>query len=280
IAMASSLDQIGPLTKTVEDAEIVFEVIRGKDPKDATTVEPPLKIGGGERVVTIGVPKECFSLADKGKEGLEPEISKKIAEATDVLAAKGFEIREVSLPHIEYALAAYYIVMPAEVSANLSRFDGMRYGVREAGKNLLEVYERSRGKGFGPEPRRRIVLGSYVLSAGYYDAYYARAQKVRHLIRQDFRSAFQNADVLLMPTTPHLPWRLGEKIADPLSMYLEDIYTVPINLAGVPALSLPAGFAEKDGAKLPVGVQLVAPHFGESSLFEAGKVLEKSLEEQ
>lgn len=277
IAMASSLDQIGPLAKTVEDARIIFNAIKGKDPKDATTVEPPEIIGGGAEVKIIGVPKECFSLVEKGKEGLDPRIAEKISGAVDVLQQGGFEIREVSLPHIDYALAAYYIVMPAEASTNLSRFDGMRYGVREDGKNLLEVYERTRGRGFGPEPRRRIVLGSYVLSAGYYDAYYARAQKVRHLIREDFRSVFTSgADVLLMPTTPHLPWKLGEKIDDPLKMYLEDIYTVPINLAGIPALSLPAGFAEKDGVILPVGVQLVAPHFFESRLFEIGKILESA----
>ncbi|MEK9166220.1 MAG: amidase family protein, partial [Patescibacteria group bacterium] len=277
IAMASSLDQIGPLAKTVEDAELIFNVIKGKDPKDATTVEPPEMIGGGERARKIGIPKECFSLADGGKEGLEKEIANAMARSVSMLKEKGFEVEEVSLPHVDYALAAYYIIMPAEVSANLSRFDGMRYGLREDGKNLLEVYERTRGRGFGLEPRRRIVLGSYVLSAGYYEAYYARAQKVRHLIREDFRRVFNSGvDALLMPTTPHLPWKLGEKVSDPLSMYLEDIFTVPINLAGTPALSVPVGMAEKDGAKLPVGLQLVAPHFFESRLFEIGKILEGS----
>lgn len=278
MAMASSLDQIGPLTKTVEDAELIFEIIKGKNPKDSTTLEPPKNIGGGENAKTIGIPKEAFSLRERGNEGLEPEIAENISTTIDLLKKNGFEFREVSLPHIDYALAAYYIIMPAEVSANLSRFDGMRYGLREDGKNLLEVYEKTRGAGFGLEPRRRIILGSYVLSAGYYDAYYARAQKVRHLIREDFRSAFNSGiDVLLMPTTPHLPWRLGEKISDPLAMYLEDIFTVPINLAGVPAISLPVGFAEKEGANLPVGAQLVAPHFREDSLFEVGKVIESSL---
>ncbi len=277
IAMASSLDQIGPLAKTVEDAELIFNVIKGKDPKDATTVEPPEMIGGGERARKIGIPKECFSLADGGKEGLEKEIANAMARSVSMLKEKGFEVEEVSLPHVDYALAAYYIIMPAEVSANLSRFDGMRYGLREDGKNLLEVYERTRGRGFGLEPRRRIVLGSYVLSAGYYEAYYARAQKVRHLIREDFRRVFNSGvDALLMPTTPHLPWKLGEKVSDPLSMYLEDIFTVPINLAGTPALSVPVGMAGKDGAKLPVGLQLVAPHFFESRLFEIGKILEGS----
>ena len=201
---------------------------------------------------------------------MDEEILKKIEEAIEFLKAKGFEIKEISLPSVPYALPAYYIVMPAEVSANLSRFDGMRYGAREDGKNLFEVYEKTREKGFGSEVRRRIILGAYVLSAGYYDAYYARAQKVRELIRKDFENEFNpptgGVDLMLTPTTPNPAFKLGEKTSDPLSMYLEDIYTVPINLAGLPAISVPFS---------GVGVQLIAPWFEESRLFEVGKILEK-----
>ena len=239
----------------------------------ATTVE--IQITKKQSPKIIGIPKEYFSLKEMGKAGLDEDITKKFQEAIDFLKEKGFEIKEVSLPSVEYALAAYYIVMPAEVSSNLARFDGIRYGKREEGKDLFEVYTKTREKGFGLEVRRRIILGTYVLSAGYYDAYYSRAQKVRHMIRKDFETEFKNVDLLLTPTTPHPAFKIGEKTDDPLSMYLEDIYTVPINLAGVPAISVPFGTVEKEGKNLPVGVQLIAPWFEESRLFETGKILEK-----
>jgi len=267
IAMASSLDQIGPIAKSVQDAEIIFDVIKGKDTDDSTTLEAELPNGSSAspRIKTIGIPKEYFL-----KEGMDGKVSEKISEATEFLKSKGFEIKEVSLPYTQYALAAYYIVMPAEVSANLARFDGMRYGSRGDGKNLFEVYAKTRAVGFGPEVRRRIILGTYVLSAGYYEAYYGRAQKVRHLIRKDFEDEFKNVDLILAPTTPTLAFKIGEKTEDPLSMYLEDIFTVPASLAGVPAISVPFG---KVG-NLPVGVQLIAPWFEERRLFEIGKILE------
>src|SRR3989344_4171818 len=274
IAMASSLDQVGPITKSVRDAEIIFDVIRGRDDLDSTSLEAKLP-SGRSASKTIGVPREYFSLKEMGKEGLEEGIAKKFQESIEFFKAKGFEIKEVSLPSVDYALAAYYIVMPAEVSANLSRFDGIRYGSRAEGKNLLEVYAKTREKGFGPEARRRVILGAYVLSAGYYDAYYARAQKVRYMIRKDFENEFKNVDLLLTPTTPHPAFKIGEKVSDPLSMYLEDIYTVPINLAGVPAISVPFGTIEKEGKNLPVGIQLIAPWHEERRLFEAGKILEE-----
>jgi len=275
IAMASSLDQIGPIAKTVEDAEIIFNVIKGKDALDSTSADRELQTTNYKlQTKVVGVPKEYFSLTSGGKQGLNEDVAKKIFEAVDLLKARGFEIKEVSLPYSKYALAAYYIIMPAEVSANLSRFDGVRYGLREEGKNLLEVYLKTRAKGFGPEVRRRIILGAYVLSAGYYDAYYARAQKVRYLIRKDFENEFKNVDLLLTPTAPDVAFKIGEKTADPLSMYLEDIFTVPINLVGVPAISVPFGFVNKEGRDLPVGVQLIAPWFCENRLFEVGKILE------
>ncbi|MBI2023797.1 Asp-tRNA(Asn)/Glu-tRNA(Gln) amidotransferase subunit GatA [Candidatus Giovannonibacteria bacterium] len=276
IAMASSLDQIGPLTPTVEDAEIIFDVIKGKDELDSTNLETEFPSGNSvsSAVCTIGVPKEYFSLSEGGMGGLDSDTAKKIMEAIDFLKSKNFEIKEVSLPSVKYALSAYYIIMPAEASSNLARFDGMRYGPREDGKNLFEVYTKTRENGFGLEPRRRIILGAYVLSAGYYDAYYGRAQKVRQLIRGDFENEFNNVDLILTPTTPHPAFKIGEKANDPLSMYLEDVYTVPVNLAGVPAISVPFGSVSREGKNLPVGVQLIAPWFKENRLFEVGKILE------
>src|SRR3990167_1581721 len=263
IAMASSLDQIGPLAKSVRDAEIIFDVIRGRDEKDATSLELEAELPyGSSASKTIGIPKEYFL-----KEGMDVKVSEKISEATEFLKSQGFGIKEVSLPYTQYALAAYYIVMPAEVSANLARFDGMRYVPREGGKSLLEVYAKTREKGFGTEARRRIILGTYVLSAGYYDAYYGRAQKVRYLVRKDFEDEFKNVDLILTPTTPTLAFKIGEKTEDPLSMYLADIFTVPANLAGVPAISVPFG----KGGDLPGGGQLIAPWFEERRVFEIGK---------
>lgn len=259
IAMASSLDQIGPIAKTVEDAELIFNVIKGKDPFDSTSIESKSQIparnashsdAGGSNLksqIRIGVPKEFFSLKDAGKEGLDKDIASQIKKTIDFLQNNGYIIKEVSLPYIEYSLPVYYIIMPAEVSANLARFDGIRYGFSKKGDTLLEDYLKTRGEGFGKEARRRIILGTYVLSAGYYDAYYGQAQKIRELIKKDFKNAFKEVDVLLTPTTPTLPFKIGEKTSDPLQMYLEDVYTVSANLAGVPAISLPVGFAEREG---------------------------------
>jgi len=262
IAMASSLDQIGPIAQTVEDAEILFKAIRGKDEMDSTSLE----IRNSKlEIKKIGIPKEYFSAggvsAFGGGDSLDPQIQKTIDEIVKKLS-QNYEIREISLPHTKYALACYYVIMPAEVSSNMARYDGIRYGVRQDAENLAETYKKSRGSGIGLEVRRRILLGTYVLSAGYYDAYYARAQKVRCLIAEEFKSAFEEVDVILAPTAPTPPFKIGEKINDPLTMYLSDIYTIPANLAGVPALTLPSG------------AQLVAPHFEEKKLFEVGKFIE------
>ncbi|MFH0803577.1 MAG: Asp-tRNA(Asn)/Glu-tRNA(Gln) amidotransferase subunit GatA [Candidatus Tagabacteria bacterium] len=275
IAMASSLDQIGPIAKTAEDAEIIFNVIKGKDPLDSTSTNgEPFSVR--RTVLRIGVPKEFFSLKEGGKEGLDKDIAVQIKKTIDFVQSEGYTIKEVSLPYIEYSLPVYYIIMPAEVSANLARFDGVRYGFSKKGDILLEDYMKTRGEGFGKEARRRIILGTYVLSAGYYDAYYGQAQKIRELIKKDFENAFKEVDVLLTPTTPTIPFKIGEKTSDPLQMYLEDIYTVSANLAGVPAISLPIGFSEKEGKKLPIGCQLMGPWFGEEILFETAKKIENA----
>lgn len=265
IAMASSLDQIGPLTKTVEDAKIIFDVIKGKDILDSTTVEPKTYNLKPE-ILRIGVPKEYFT------DGLDPEIEASVRNAISLLHNSGFIIQEINMPYTDYALACYYIIMPAEVSANLSRYDGIRYGLSVKADNLLDVYKKTREKGFGDEVRRRLILGTYVLSAGYYDAYYTKAQKVRALIKQDFEKAFEQVDVIISPTTPTPAFKFGEKTHDPLQMYLEDIYTVPANLAGIPALSLPCGTTSSG---LPIGIQLMGRWFEEETLFAVGKEIEK-----
>lgn len=275
IAMASSLDQVGTFTQTVEDAAIVLSRIAGHDRYDATTAEAggekPFEdfISGGIQGLRIGVPKEYM---DKNLDG---EIRKLVEASLEHLKVAGAEVIPVSLPHSAYALPAYYIIMPAEVSSNLARFDGIRYGVRPegVGEDLLSTYLETRAHGFGREVKRRIMLGTYTLSAGYYDAYYAKAQKVRSLIRQDFEKAFEEVDVLFSPTAPETAFPLGAKTADPLKMYLSDIYTVTANLAGIPALSLPIG---KIGG-LPVGGQLMGKWFDEETLLRAGHVLEESL---
>lgn len=268
IAMASSLDQIGPLTNSVADAEIIFNTVKETDELDSTTVNQLVEVGLRplRPVKRIGIPKEYFG------EGLDLRIKSAIESVVKKIDGD-YEIVEISLPNTKYALACYYIIVPAEVSSNMARHDGVRYGKREDATSLLETYKKSRGEGIGLEVRRRILLGTYVLSHGYYDAYYSRAQKVRTLIRDDFAGAFKNVDVILGPTTPTLPFKLGEK-SDPLSMYLSDIYTIPVNLAGLSALSLPIGGAKEEDAVLPIGLQLVAPHFCETRLFELGKVIE------
>ncbi len=284
IAFASSLDQIGSITKTVEDAKIVFETISGKDPLDSTSVEPKLKLhtppppsrqsgplvkSGKLKVneLKIGVPKEYFV------KGIDLEVKKVIEDAIKKYQEMGAKIEEVSLPHTEYALPAYYIINPSEASANLSRYDGIKYGysAKEA-KDLMEIYLKSKGEGFGEEVRRRIMLGTYSLSAGYYEAYYLRAQKVRTLVKEDFEKVFEKVDVLLTPVSPFVAFKIGEKIEDPLSMYLVDVYTASINLAGLPALSLPGG---KVG-HLPVGLQIIGKPFEENKILEIGEIFEKT----
>jgi aspartyl-tRNA(Asn)/glutamyl-tRNA(Gln) amidotransferase subunit A len=279
--MASSLDQIGPIAKTVEDAELIFNVIKGKDAFDSTSVDlnsiqgPTLKkIPRSD--LRIGIPKEFFSLKEGGKEGLDKDIAKRIFEVIDFLKDAGYAIKEVSLPYAAYSMPCYYIIMPAEVSANLARFDGVRYGFSKKGDTLLEDYMKTRGEGFGKEARRRIMLGTYVLSAGYYDAYYSQAEKIRNLIREDFENVFQEADILLMPTTPTPAFKIGEKASDPLQMYLSDIFTVPANIAGVPAISIPIGTVEREGKKLPIGMQLAGFWFGEENLFETARKIEEN----
>lgn len=273
IAMASSLDQIGPFAKTVEDAEIIFNTIRGYDPMDSTSVPDPtwrlsLQVGQKKPKV-IGVPFNFIR-----SEGVDPRVLKNFEESLEKMRGAGYVIRDISLPSLSYGLSVYYILMPAEVSSNLARFDGVRYGYHADSTNLMEDYTRSRGEGFGREVRRRILLGTYVLSAGYYDAYYGRACAVKEMLRREFIEIFKDVDIIATPTTPTPAFKIGEKIGDPLQMYLADIFTVPVNIVGVPAVSVPSGFVDEGGKKLPLGVQFIAPHFREDALFVAGKDLE------
>ncbi len=267
IAMASSLDQIGPLAKTVADAEAIYRVIAGVDIKDATSVDP--QVTDVPEKFVIGVPYDFLA------EGVDKEVMTNFNLVLEKLKQAGHTIKDVSLPNLKYSLSSYYVLMFAESSTNLGRFDGLRYGSLKEGKNLLEEYMNSRGQGFGPEVRRRIILGTYVLSAGYYDAYYGKATAVRELVRQDYLKAFAKenggVDVIITPTAPTPAFKIGEKIDDPLQMYLEDIFTVPVNLAGIPALSVPAGMSTSG---LPIGVQLSASHFNEDFLFGLGKIIE------
>ncbi|MEK7503280.1 MAG: Asp-tRNA(Asn)/Glu-tRNA(Gln) amidotransferase subunit GatA [Patescibacteria group bacterium] len=272
IAMASSLDHIGPIAKNIGDCKILFDAIKGKDDFDSTSMDPGPALPAGrlrtmDNVKRIGIPKEYF------EDGLDERIKKSINNLVKRLEKK-YEIRHVSLPHTKYALACYYIIMPAEASSNLARFDGIRYGVQKKADDILGVYEKSRGAGLGLETRRRILLGTYVLSSGYYDAYYSRAQKVRNLIAKDFENVFKEVDVLLTPATPTLPFKFGEKTKDPVAMYLADIYTAPANLVGIAGISLPVGFVPEGGKNLPIGAQLLAPSFCEDRLFEAGEYIE------
>lgn len=278
IALASSLDQIGPFTKTVRDAAEVLNVIAGDDHFDSTTAPQPVPdytedLERGVAGMRIGVPKEYFGT------GLDPEVKDRVMAALDGLADAGAEIVDVSLPHSPYALAVYYIVLPCEASANLARFDGIRYGLSvKSADTILDVYTKSRAKGFGAEPTRRIMLGTYALSAGYFDAYYLQAQKVRALVRKDFDEAFRGVDVIAGPTSPTVAFKLGEKSADPLSMYLSDVYTVPANLAGIPGISVPCGAGAQSG--LPVGLQFTGPMFGEPAILRAAAAVEKLADSQ
>ncbi|MBI2099831.1 MAG: Asp-tRNA(Asn)/Glu-tRNA(Gln) amidotransferase subunit GatA [Candidatus Vogelbacteria bacterium] len=263
IAMASSLDQIGPLAQTVEDAEILFEAIRGRDDLDSTSKDTKHPMFNTKhRMLRVGVPYKFLD------QGLDPEVAENFKQSVEKLKSLGYEIKEIDLPNLKYSLACYYIIMPAEASTNLARFDGLRYGLHLDGANLLEDYTKTRGQGFGREVRRRIILGAYVLSAGYYDAYYGKATAVRSLIKQDFTQTFKTVDAMLTPTAPTTAFKIGEKTADPLQMYLEDIFTVPANLAGLPALSLPSG---KDKNNLPFGLQITAASGREDTLFQIGK---------
>ncbi|MFH1171729.1 MAG: Asp-tRNA(Asn)/Glu-tRNA(Gln) amidotransferase subunit GatA [bacterium] len=273
IALASSLDCIGPLTRTVDDAALLLNVIAGYDAADATSVEqPPVDLStvhaGEIRGLRVGIPKEYFI------DGMDADVERIVRAAIPLLEKNGAIISEVSLPHTNAALAAYYIILPAEASSNLARYDGIRYGVRASGvHDLRETYGRSRDEGLGDEPKRRIMLGTYALSAGYYDAYYLKAQKVRTLIRKDFSDVFRSVDVLLTPTSPSLPFKLGERFADPLTMYLSDIFTVPADIAGIPGVSIPAGW----GDGLPIGVQLMGPMWSEERVLTAARALEREL---
>ena len=268
IAMASSFDQIGPMAKTVEDAEIIFNAIKGRDAMDSTSKDCPWKEKDGEKL-RVGLLKY-------DKSGVDEEINESMEKSAEILKNLGYEISEIELPNIKYSVPCYYILVPAEVSSNLARFDGVRYGLFKEGKNLTEDYMKTREAGFGLETRRRIMLGTYVLSAGYYDAYYTKAQKVRELIKRDFDGAFDlkngGVDAIISPVSPSVAFKVGEKANDPLKMYLEDIFTAPAKMAGLPAMSVPTGL-NADG--LPIGLQIIAPRFGENLLFEIGKNYER-----
>jgi aspartyl-tRNA(Asn)/glutamyl-tRNA(Gln) amidotransferase subunit A len=273
IAFASSLDHIGPLTKTVKDAAVVLRTIAGRDPMDSTSAELPVpdyvaELDQPVKDLKIGVAKEYFG------EGLEPETRTTIETAIQKLASLGCEIVEVSLPHTKYAIPAYYLVATAEASSNLARFDGVRYGYRASGvRSLSDMYRRSRDHGFGAEVKRRIMLGTYALSAGYYDAYYLKAQRVRTLLTRDFEEAFKKVDAIVGPTCPTPAFKLGEKVDDPLAMYLADIYTVTANLAGIPGISIPVGRSKEN---LPIGMQIFGKHFAESTILRLANSYEKA----
>jgi len=274
VAFASSLDQIGPLTKNVRDAALLMNFLAGADPCDSTTLsEPPedftRDLDHGIKGLRLGLPKEYFI------EGLDPQVESAVRAAVKQLESLGAEIEEISLPHTEYALSTYYIIAPAEASANLARFDGIRYGLRaEQPENLLDLYGRTREEGFGPEVKRRIILGTYALSSGYYDAYYLKAQKVRTLIRRDFSDAFSQVDAVVCPTTPTPAFKLGERTKDPLSMYLADIFTLAANMAGICGISIPCGFS-KDGG-LPIGLQILGKALDEKTILRIASAYEQS----
>ncbi|CCQ92520.1 glutamyl-tRNA(Gln) amidotransferase (subunit A) [[Clostridium] ultunense Esp] len=271
VAFASSLDQIGPLTKNVEDAAYVLQVIAGHDPQDSTSAKVEIPdylsaLTGEIRGLKVGLPKEYLG------EGIDHEVRQRVYEAVKVLEGMGAEVMEVRLPHTEYAVATYYILASSEASSNLARFDGVRYGVRVDGENLIDMYKKTRSAGFGDEVKRRIMLGTYSLSSGYYDAYYLKAQKVRTLIKRDFEEAFQRVDVIVSPTAPTTAFPIGEKVDDPLTMYLNDILTIPVNLAGIPAVSVPAGFHSNG---LPVGLQIMGKPFAEATILNAAYAYEQ-----
>lgn len=274
VAFASSLDQIGPLARDVEDCAILLTVIAGHDKRDSTSLSAPVPdyrdfVGRSIAGWTVGIPREYFI------EGIDPAVAAAVNRAVAAMKDLGAECREISLPHTRYGIAAYYVIAPAEASSNLARYDGIRYGFRSPGeRELLDLYRNTRAGGFGPEVKRRIMIGTYSLSSGYYEAYYKKASQVRTLMKQDFDEAFAACDVILAPATPTPPFRLGEKTDDPLQMYLSDVFAAPANLAGIPGLSLPCGFTVNG---LPLGVQLLAGHFEEGKLIQAASALEKAL---
>jgi aspartyl-tRNA(Asn)/glutamyl-tRNA(Gln) amidotransferase subunit A len=274
VAFASSLDQIGPLTKDITDCALLMNVISGYDPKDSTSVQQSVPdfrqaLTQGLQGMKIGIPREYFI------KGLDPEVEKAVQNSIKILREAGAEIVEVSLPHTDYCVAVYYLVAPAEASSNLARYDGVRYGFRDRNSDtLLEMYNNSRSQGFGAEVKRRIIIGTYALSSGYYDAYYKKASQVRTMITADFKKVFEVCDVLASPVTPTPAWKLGEKINDPLSMYLSDILTISANLAGIPGISVPCGFSAKG---LPIGLQIQGAHFQEEKLLRAAYNLEQGL---
>ena len=274
VAFASSLDQAGPMTRTVQDAAIMLGAMASHDPKDSTSINIPVpnyeaEIGKEVRGLKIGIPTEYRV------DGMEPEIEKLWSQGADWLRDAGAEIVDISLPNTKYALPAYYIIAPAEASSNLARYDGVKYGLRvsDSDDDIVSLYEKTRAEGFGAEVKRRVLIGTYVLSAGYYDAYYIKAQKVRTLIAQDFSNAFEKVDAILTPTTPSPAFGIGERSDDPISMYLNDVFTVTVNLAGLPGISVPAGL---DAQGLPLGLQLIGRAFDEATLFRLGSVVEKA----
>jgi len=273
VAFASSLDQIGPITKDVEDCAIMMNAISGYDPHDSTSVNvdvPDYKQSLVKEVkgIRIGIPDEYFI------EGMDPDVEASVKEAINRFKEWGAEVRRISLPHTEYAVAIYYIIATAEASSNLARYDGVKYGLRSKGyRDLMEMYTQTRAKGFGQEVKRRIILGTYVLSAGYYEAYYRKASQVRTLMRKDFEEAFQQVDVIMAPTAPTPAFRIGEKSEDPLQMYLSDIHTIPVNLAGIPGISIPCGFSREN---LPIGLQIMGKHFDEGKLFRVAYTFEQN----
>jgi aspartyl-tRNA(Asn)/glutamyl-tRNA(Gln) amidotransferase subunit A len=275
VAFASSLDQVGPITKTVRDCARLYEIIAGRDPCDSTTVELPAPVEMPEnddlKGIRIGVPKELNEA-----EGIEPGVSEQVRKAIELAQGLGAEVGETTLPRsVDYGLPCYYLIAPAEASSNLARYDGVRYGYRTSSNgDLTTLYERTRWEGFGAEPKRRILIGTYALSAGYFEAYYGQAQKVRTVIAQEHAAAFEDFDLLVSPTSPTVAFKLGEKAENPLAMYLSDLLTIPSNMAGLPGLSIPCGLS--DG--LPVGLQLIGPQFSENLLFRAGHALEKAIE--
>ncbi|MEY4747209.1 MAG: hypothetical protein RLZZ416_258 [Candidatus Parcubacteria bacterium] len=269
IAMGSSLDQIGPLAKTVEDAKILFDAVRGHDANDSTSLPDGVGKKDPERK-RIGVPRAFL------KSGIDADLLEAFERSLRVLENAGYEVRDIELPTLPYGLAVYYIVMPAEVSTNLARLDGVRYGLSVPAETMMDSYAKTRARGFGRETRRRILVGTFVLSAGYADAYYRKARAVRSLITEEFSRAFESVDAIALPTTPSPAFKIGEKASDPLAMYAEDIFSVPVNLAGIPALAIPMGSVERDGLKLPVGLQIIGANQSEDVLFRIGKEIENA----
>ncbi|OPY77915.1 MAG: Glutamyl-tRNA(Gln) amidotransferase subunit A [Syntrophorhabdus sp. PtaU1.Bin153] len=271
IAFASSLDQVGPLTRSVSDCAVVMNAIAGYDPMDSTSIPQPVPdytelLGRDIKGMKIGIPREYFI------EGMDEDVKRAVRESLAVFEHQGASLVDISLPHTEYAVATYYVICTAEASSNLARYDGVKYGLRIDGKDIIDMYKKTRSKGFGKEVKRRIILGTYVLSSGYYDAYYRKAGKVRTLMRRDFDEAFKACDIIVTAVSPTTAFKTGEKIDDPLTMYLSDIFTIPMNLAGLPAMSVPCGF---DGSGLPIGLQIIGRPLDEGRIMQAGYVIER-----